>query len=130
MGGTDEGVYFEEGGAGHLVVLLHTGGADTRQWRFVLNDEAFTAQRRFIAFDMPWHGKSLPPEGFATTEYLLTTEPYIDRDLAFCNALGLERPPLVGCSMGGGIPFQLPALHPNPFFGFIAIGASAFHTSF
>jgi hypothetical protein len=27
---------------------------------------------RLIAFDMPWHGKSLPPEGFETQEYLMT----------------------------------------------------------
>jgi pimeloyl-ACP methyl ester carboxylesterase len=124
--GAHQRLYFEEAGAGHPVVLLHTAGADTRQWRFVLNDEAFAAQRRFIAFDMPWHGKSLPPEGFATTEYLLTTEAYIETVLAFCNALGLERPLLVGCSMGGRIALQLAALHPERFSGFIAIEASDF----
>ena len=126
VGGSDQRLYFEEAGAGQPVVLLHTAGADTRQWRFVLNDEAFTAQRRFIAFDMPWHGKSLPPEGFALTEYLLTTEAYIETVLAFCDALGLERPLLVGCSMGGRIALQLAALHPERFCGFIAIEASDF----
>jgi pimeloyl-ACP methyl ester carboxylesterase len=126
IGGTDQRLYFEEAGAGHPVVLLHTAGADTRQWRFVLNDEAFAAQRRLIAFDMPWHGKSLPPEGFATNEYLLTTEAYIETVLAFCHALGLERPLLVGCSMGGRIALQLAALHPERFCGFIAIEASDF----
>ena len=129
IGGADQRLYFEEAGTGHPVVLLHTAGADTRQWRFVLNDEAFTTQRRFIAFDMPWHGKSLPPEGFATTEYLLTTEAYIETVLAFCNALGLERPLLVGCSMGGRIALQLAALHPNRFCGFIAIEASDFQSA-
>ena len=58
---------------GRPVLLLHTAGADTRQWRFVLNDAALTEQHRFIAFDLPWHGKSLPPVGFETAEYLLTT---------------------------------------------------------
>lgn len=119
-------LYFEEAGTGSPVVLLHTAGADTRQWRFVLNDADFTAQRRFIAFDLPWHGKSLPPDGFETTEYMLTTEAYIATVLAFCDALGLERPLLVGCSMGGRIALQLAALHPDRFSGFIAIEASDF----
>lgn len=126
VGGTNQRVYFEEAGVGQPVVLLHTAGADTRQWRFVLNDAAFTAQRRFISFDMPWHGKSLPPEGFAETEYLLTTNVYIETVLAFCDALNLERPLLAGCSMGGRIALQLAALHADRFCGFIAIEASDF----
>jgi pimeloyl-ACP methyl ester carboxylesterase len=119
-------LYFEEAGNGRPVVLLHTAGADTRQWRFVLNDAELTTTRRFIAFDMPWHGKSLPPDGFETAEYLLTTDAYIDTVLAFCAALKLEKPILVGCSMGGRIALQIAALHPDRFSGFIAIEASDF----
>ena len=119
-------LYFEEAGSGRPVVLLHTAGADTRQWRFVLNDAALGATRRFIAFDMPWHGKSLPPVGFETAEYLLTTEAYVETVLAFCDALRLEKPILAGCSMGGRIALQLAALHPDRFAGFIAIEASDF----
>jgi len=119
-------IYFEEAGAGRPVVLLHTAGADTRQWRFILNDREFTASRRFIAFDMPWHGKSFPPQGFETVEYLLTTEAYLQTVLAFCDALALEKPLLVGCSMGGRIALQLAALEAERFCGFIAIEASDF----
>lgn len=126
IGGTPQRIYFEEAGQGRAVVCLHTAGADTRQWRFILNDEAFTRSNRFFAFDMPWHGKSLPPEGFETAEYLLTTEAYIETVLAFCSALGLEKPLLAGCSMGGRIALQLAALHPDRFSGFIAIEASDF----
>jgi pimeloyl-ACP methyl ester carboxylesterase len=124
--GVEHRIYFEEAGAGQPVLLLHTAGADTRQWRFILNDEGLTAGRRFIAFDMPWHGKSLPPEGYEITEYLLTTETYIETVLAICDALGLERPLLAGCSMGGRIALQLAALHGDRFAGFIAIEASDF----
>jgi pimeloyl-ACP methyl ester carboxylesterase len=81
---------------------------------------------RLIAFDMPWHGKSLPPEGFETEEYLLTTEAYIETVLTVVAGLGLERPILAGCSMGGRIALQLAALHPEQFSGFIAIEASDF----
>ncbi|WP_026622470.1 pimeloyl-ACP methyl ester carboxylesterase (plasmid) [Ensifer sp. WSM1721] len=124
--GTPLRVYFEEAGRGRPVVCLHTAGADTRQWRFILNDEVFTSSHRFLAFDMPWHGKSLPPQGFETAEYLLTTGTYIETVLSFCNALGLEKPLLAGCSMGGRIALQLAALHPDRFAGFIAVEASDF----
>ena len=125
-GGTPCRVYFEEAGQGRPILCLHTAGADTRQWRHVLNDDEFATDNRLIAFDMPWHGKSLPPEGFETREYLLTTDAYIDTILAFCDGLELDRPVLAGCSMGGRIALQLAALHPDRFSGFIAIEASDF----
>ncbi len=119
-------IYFEEAGRGRPVLCLHTAGADTRQWRHLMNDAAITADYRLIAFDMPWHGKSLPPEGFETQDYLLTTDAYIQTVLAVIDGLGLDRPILAGCSMGGRIALQLAALHPDLFSGFIAIEASDF----
>ncbi|MFZ5965152.1 alpha/beta fold hydrolase [Thalassococcus sp. BH17M4-6] len=126
INGTSQRIYFEEAGQGRPVLCLHTAGADTRQWRHLLNDADITGSNRLIAFDMPWHGKSLPPEGFETQEYLLTTEDYIETVLAMITALGLDRPILAGCSMGGRIALQLAALHPDRFAGFIAIEASDF----
>jgi pimeloyl-ACP methyl ester carboxylesterase len=75
---------------------------------------------------MPWHGKSLPPTGFETEEYLLTTQDYIATVLAIADALTLERPILAGCSMGGRIALQIAALNPGRFAGYIAIEASDF----
>jgi pimeloyl-ACP methyl ester carboxylesterase len=124
--GAPRRIYFEEAGQGRPVLCLHTAGADTRQWRHLMNDAAITQNNRLIAFDMPWHGKSLPPEGFQTQEYLLTTAAYIETVLAVIAGLGLERPVLAGCSMGGRIALQLAALHPERFSGFIAIEASDF----
>ncbi|MCR9125029.1 MAG: alpha/beta hydrolase [Rhodobacteraceae bacterium] len=124
--GAPRRIYFEEAGQGRPVVCLHTAGADTRQWRHLMNDTAITASNRLIAFDMPWHGKSLPPQGFETEEYLLTTEAYIETVLAVIDGLGLDRPVLAGCSMGGRIALQLAALKPDKFSGFIAIEASDF----
>tara|TARA_R110000851_G_scaffold27552_3_gene77343 strand:+ start:328 stop:1185 length:858 start_codon:yes stop_codon:yes gene_type:complete len=126
IAGTPRRIYFEEAGQGRPVLCLHTAGADTRQWRHLMNDAEITADHRLIAFDMPWHGKSLPPEGFETEEYLLTTEAYIETVLAVIAGLRLERPILAGCSMGGRIALQLAALHPERFSGFIAIEASDF----
>ncbi|MDX5401019.1 MAG: alpha/beta hydrolase [Rhodobacterales bacterium] len=124
--GAPRRIYFEEAGQGRPVLCLHTAGADTRQWRHLLNDAEITKTNRLIAFDMPWHGKSLPPEGFQTQEYMLTTEAYIETVLAVIDGLGLDRPVLAGCSMGGRIALQLAALHPDKFSGFIAIEASDF----
>lgn len=119
-------IYFEEAGQGRPVICLHTAGADTRQWRHLMNDAEITGSNRLIAFDMPWHGKSLPPEGFETQEYLLTTDAYIETVLAVIDEMKLESPILAGCSMGGRIALQLAALHPKKFGGFIAIEASDF----
>src|SRR3546814_14413017 len=58
---------------------------------------------RVLAFDMPWHGKSYPPEGWQGGEYRLTTELYAETILAFCKALELDKPALIGCSIGGQI---------------------------
>ena len=119
-------IYFEEAGEGRPVLCLHTAGAQSVQWRAQMLDAEITASNRLIAFDMPWHGKSLPPEGFETEEYLLTTDTYIETVLAVVDGLGLDRPILAGCSMGGRIALQLAALHPDRFSGFIAIEASDF----
>lgn len=126
IAGVAHRIYVEEAGAGQPVLCLHTAGADTRQWRHLMCDAEVTEGHRLIAFDMPWHGKSLPPEGFQTQEYLLTTEAYIETVLAVADGLGLERPVLAGCSMGGRIALQLAALHAGRFSGFIAIEASDF----
>ena len=119
-------IYVEEAGQGRPILCLHTAGANTAQWRHLMNDAEITVDHRLIAFDMPWHGKSLPPRGFQTEEYLLTTETYIETVLAVIDGLCLDRPVLAGCSMGGRIALQLAALHPGRFSGFIAIEASDF----
>lgn len=124
--GRRQRIYVETAGRGAPVLCLHTAGADTRQWRHILNDAGLTATHQFFAFDMPWHGKSLPPQGFQTKEYLLTTEAYMETVLAVARALSLDRPILAGCSMGGRIALQLAALHGDAFGGFIAIEASDF----
>ena len=90
LDGRPHRVYFEEAGQGIPLVCLHTAGADGRQFRHLMNDEAVTGHYRVIAFDMPWHGKSLPPAGWQGEEYRLTTAGYVDVILAFCAALGLE----------------------------------------
>jgi len=105
--GRSNRVYFEEAGQGIPLVCLHTAGADATQFRHLLNDQQITKDYRVIAFDLPWHGKSLPPVGYHLEEYNLTTELYVDSIMSVCTALELEQPVIMGCSMGGRIVLEL-----------------------
>jgi pimeloyl-ACP methyl ester carboxylesterase len=111
----------EEAGQGIPLVCLHTAGADGRQWRHLMSDTEITRHFRVLAFDMPWHGKSLPPVGWQDEEYRLTTPGYVDLVLAFVRTLGLERPVLLGCSIGGKIVLELARLHALVFRALIGL---------
>jgi len=110
-------IYFEEAGPadGIPLVCLHTAGADGRQYRALLNDVEITRRFRVIAFDLPWHGKSSPPPGFETEAYRLTTDLYVDTVMAFCRALALSRPVVMGCSIGGRAVLHLALRHGDYF---------------
>jgi pimeloyl-ACP methyl ester carboxylesterase len=113
-------IYFEEAGQGIPLLCLHTAGADGRQYRALLNDAEITRRYRVIAFDLPWHGKSSPPAGFEKDAYRLTTDLYVDTVMAVAQALQLERPVVMGCSIGGRAVLHL-ALRHGAFFS-AAIG--------
>jgi pimeloyl-ACP methyl ester carboxylesterase len=108
-------IYFEEAGQGIPLLCLHTAGADGRQYRALLNDPAITARFRVIAFDLPWHGKSSPPAGFEAEAYQLTTQLYVDTVMAVSRALGLARPVVMGCSIGGRAVLHLALRHGGHF---------------
>lgn len=119
-------VYFEEAGEGIPLVCLHTAGADSRQYRHMMCDTDITSRYRVIAFDMPWHGKSYPPAGWQDEEYRLSTERYVETVMAFCDALALDRPALIGCSIGGRIVLQLAHQHADRFRALIGVEAADF----
>jgi pimeloyl-ACP methyl ester carboxylesterase len=119
-------IYFEENGSGIPLVCLHTAGSDSRQWRYLLADENFAKHFRIIAFDMPWHGKSNPPAGWTGEEYRLTTARYTETVRAFCKALSLDRPVVMGCSIGGRIVLNLAIDHAAEFQALIGLEAADF----
>ena len=125
LGGRPHRVYFEEAGQGIPLVCLHTAGADGRQFRHLMLDEAVTHHFRVLAFDMPWHGKSLPPVGWQDEEYRLTTRAYVDLIMTFCRALVLDRPVVLGCSIGGKIVLQLALDHPEAFRALVGLESAA-----
>jgi pimeloyl-ACP methyl ester carboxylesterase len=124
IGGESYRIYFEENGAGIPLVCLHTAGSDGRQWRHLLTDEELAKDFRIIAFDMPWHGKSSPPESWDGEEYRLTTARYTQTILAFCRALALEKPVVMGCSIGGRIVLNLAIENAREFRALIGLEAA------
>ena len=124
--GVEYRVYYEEAGTGVPVILQHTAGCDSRQWRHLLEDPDFTSTYRLIAPDVPFHGRSLPPESqqWWTEEYSLTQNFFIQFHLALLDALGLDRPIFAGCSMGGHLAPDLALHHPGVYRAVIGIEAA------
>jgi pimeloyl-ACP methyl ester carboxylesterase len=118
-------VYFEEAGQGIPLLCLHTAGADSRQFRGLLNETRITDRFRVIAFDLPWHGKSSPPENWQRETYRLTSTMYCDLILAFTAALRLERPVVMGCSIGGRVCLNLALDHATMFRAIIGLQSAA-----
>ena len=126
IAGRPQRVYFEEAGEGVPLLCLHTAGADGRQYRHLLNDAAVTQRYRVVAFDMPYHGRSNPPDGWWLHKYLLTTVDYLRLIRAVWSALGLTRPVVLGCSMGGAIVLKLAAEFQRELRGVVALEGSAY----
>lgn len=127
IAGRDYRIYFEEAGEGPPLVCLHTAGSDARQWRHILADDEITKKFRVIAFDMPRHGKSNPPVGFERENYRLGRQEYVDMICGFCDALELEKPVVMGCSIGGRIVLDLGLAHPSKFSALIGVQCSDYH---
>jgi pimeloyl-ACP methyl ester carboxylesterase len=121
LSGRPHRIYFEEAGQGIPLVCLHTAGADGRQFRHLMLDDEITSHFRVLTFDMPWHGKSSPPEGWENEDYRLTTASYTEMIVAFCRALELDRPVAMGCSIGGRIVLNLAIEHATMFRALIGL---------
>ncbi len=125
--GVDYRVYFEEAGEGIPLLLQHTAGADGRQWRHLLNGAEIPRDFRMIAYDLPYHGKSLPPESkeWWREEYKLTKDFLMKVPLTLSRELGLERPAFMGSSIGGHLALDLALHHQEAFRAVIGLEASA-----
>jgi len=121
-------VFYLENGTGQPLVCQHTAGTHSNQWLELLEDDAFTADHRIIAFDMARHGKSDPPNNqrWWEEDYRLTADHFINFVTAFCDALELENPIFMGSSFSGCIALHLALRHPERFGGIIALQAAAY----
>ena len=96
-------VHVEQAGSGADVVLLHAGIADRRMWdpQWV----EWPRDLRVTRMDFRGFGHSERPEG---------TFSHGDDVLAVLDALGLERPILVGASFGGRVALEVALARPGP----------------
>jgi pimeloyl-ACP methyl ester carboxylesterase len=116
-------VYFEEAGQGIPLLLQHTAGCHGSQWRHLFEAPEITSRFRLLAYDLPFHGKSLPPTGPAwwAERYDLKGAFLRSVPLALADALGLEAPVFMGCSVGGLMALDLAHRHPDRFRAVISV---------
>jgi pyruvate dehydrogenase E2 component (dihydrolipoamide acetyltransferase) len=85
--------YLEQGERGEPIVLIHGFGGDLNNWLFAL--PALAEEHTVYALDLPGHGGSAKDVGDGAAESLA------DAVVRFLDDVGLERPHVVGHSLGG-----------------------------
>lgn len=129
--GVEYRVYYESAGTGIPILMQHTAGTDGRQWRHLLEDAELTSRFRFIAYDLPYHGKSVPPLGVEwwKQEYELHQDFLMEFVVSLKRALQLgSNTVYMGSSMGGHLAPDLALHYPGEFQAVIAVeGALATH---
>ncbi len=123
LAGLDHRIYFEEAGSGIPVLLQHTAGSHGIQWRHLFECKEITDHFRLIAYDLPFHGKSVPPvdKRWWEERYKLTGEFLRQVPVTLANALELDRPVFMGCSVGGLLALDLALRHPDEFRSVISL---------
>lgn len=87
------------------LVLLHGALGDSRDWRNQLS--TLPAQLDVVAWDAPGHGRSADPAAG------LTLEGFADLLAGFLDAVGLDRPAVLGLSLGSVHALTLYRHHPH-----------------
>jgi pimeloyl-ACP methyl ester carboxylesterase len=130
--GGEHKVFFLENGEGRPLVCQHTAGCHNHQWRGLLEDPDITSRYRVIAYDLPRHGKSDPPNTreWWKEEYRLTTDFFTKFIVGFCDALELEQPIFMGCSFGGNVALDLALRHSDRFGAIIPVEAADYSPGF
>ncbi len=123
LAGIDHRLYYEEAGSGIPLLLQHTAGCHGSQWRHLMEMSEITDRFRLIAYDLPFHGKSLPPTETAwwSERYDLQGAFLRSVPLALAAALELENPVFMGCSVGGLLALDLAHKHADRFRAVISV---------
>ena len=98
-------VYHEVHGEGSPLVLLHGGLMSGEGFAPVL--PALTAHHQVVLVDLQGHGRT------ADVDRPLDVRLMADDVAALIEHLGLDRPAVVGFSLGGGVALQVAARHPE-----------------
>jgi pimeloyl-ACP methyl ester carboxylesterase len=97
--------YVDTGAGDPPIVFVHGWTCNRTNWRHQIAE--FSQGHRVIALDQRGHGESEKPD----QDY--TIEGFADDLTAFVEDLGLERPVLVGHSMGGAIAHRVVRTRPG-----------------
>ena len=126
LDGHDHRIYIEEAGQGIPVLMQHTAGSHGVQYRHLFEDSRITDHFRLIAYDLPSHGKSVPPttRRWWAERYRLTQAFAMSVPVGISRALGLDRPVFMGCSVGGLLALDLARYHADDFRAVIALEPS------
>jgi pimeloyl-ACP methyl ester carboxylesterase len=132
--GVDHRIYYEAAGPSDGIPLLcqHTAGCNNQEWRHLLTDPEITEEYRVIAYDLPFHGKSVPPVGqdWWNADYRLTADQFVSTIVGIVDALDLEDPIYMGSSMGGNITLELADWHADKFRALIGLECGAHSPGF
>jgi pimeloyl-ACP methyl ester carboxylesterase len=108
-------VHYVDEGEGPPILFLHGLGAQLHNFRYPLF-ESFGAGYRLIALDRPGSGYSVRARG--STGGLSEQARFIKR---FCEETGIEKPLVVGHSLGGAIALALAVEHPEAISGVVLL---------
>ena len=115
----DYWVYREQVGSSNkpVILLLHTAGADSRQWHGLMSNKELQAEWSMHAFDIPGHGRSPLPPGSANWNWRLTEADYLRWIIDYMDAASIKQAILMGCSMGSAISLALMSKYPERVIG-------------
>jgi pimeloyl-ACP methyl ester carboxylesterase len=108
-------LYFETQGAGRPLILLHGGLGSGEMFGPIL--PTLAEQHQVIAPDLQAHGRT------ADIDRPLDIRLMADDIAALIDHLGLDRPDLVGYSLGGGVALQTAVRHPAKIRRLVAASA-------
>jgi pimeloyl-ACP methyl ester carboxylesterase len=109
-------LYYEIHGAGRPLVLLHGGLGSGEMFGPVMPQ--LTEHHRVVAPDLQGHGRT------ADIDRPLDIRLMADDIAALIDHLGLDKPDVVGYSLGGGVAFQVAVRHPDKVHRLVMVSAN------
>jgi pimeloyl-ACP methyl ester carboxylesterase len=114
-------LYYETHGSGRPMILLHGGLGSGEMFGPIL--PALTQSHQVIAPDLQGHGRT------ADIDRPVDVRLMADDIAALIDHLGLDRPDVVGYSLGGGVAFHTAARYPDKVGRLVAASANMWRSA-
>ena len=109
-------IHFERHGSGKPLLFIHGAGGSTTVWRF--QREQLSDRFETVVVDLPGHGRSSGKSCDTIEGYGLSVSEVMEH-------AKLDKPFLVGHSMGGAIAMHLALNNPSSLSGLVLVGTGA-----